>query len=47
MEEWGAFIVDSVVLSLVQGHEIKPDDFNTDEPPGIYLTNAGLKNVFP
>lgn len=43
MEEWRAFIVDSVVLSLVQGHEIKPDDFNTDEPPGIYLTNNGLK----
>lgn len=43
MEEWRAFIVDSVVLSLVQGHEIKPDDFNTDESPGIYLTNNGLK----
>lgn len=27
MEEWRAVIVDSVVLSIIQGHEIKSDDF--------------------
>lgn len=31
MEEWRAVIVDSVVLSLIQGNEISPDDFYTDK----------------
>lgn len=43
MEEWRAVIVDSVVLSMIQGNEIKPEDFQSEEAPGIYLTNEGLK----
>ena len=44
MEEWRPVIVDSVVMSLVNGHEIKKNHFRTDnEMPGIYLTNEGMK----
>ena len=44
MEEWRAVMVDSMVLSMIQGHEIKIDDFEKDENwTGIYLTNDALK----
>lgn len=44
MEEWRPVIVDSVVMSLVNGHEIRKDHFRTDnEMPGIFLTNEGMK----
>ena len=40
MEEWRAVIVDSVVLSLIQGHEIPIDGFQDDhETGGILLMN--------
>lgn len=40
MEEWRAVIVDSVVLSLIQGHEIPSDGFQDDhETGGILLMN--------
>lgn len=40
MEEWRAVIVDSVVLSLIQGHEISIDGFQDDhETGGILLMN--------
>ena len=43
MEEWRAVLIDSLVLSLVQHHEIKPEHF---APPseggeGIFLTREG------
>ena len=44
MEEWRAVIVDSVALSLVNGHEIHKEDFYFDmETPGCFLTRNGLK----
>lgn len=44
MEEWRAVIVDSTVMSMINGHEIHKDDFmiDTDEP-GCFLTRNGLK----
>lgn len=46
IEEWRAVIIDSMVMSLVNGHEIGLEHFsgNLDEP-GIYLTREGL-NIF-
>ena len=44
MEEWRAVIVDSVVLSLIQGHEISIEHFFKDEETGgVYLTQEGMK----
>ncbi len=44
MEEWRPVIVDSTVLSMVQGNEICLDDFVTDnEATGVYLTNDALR----
>ncbi len=43
MEEWRAVIVDSVVMSLVNGHEIHKEQFMHDiDSPGYYLTREGL-----
>lgn len=38
MEEWRAVIVDAVVMSMINGHEIHKEDFemNTDKP-GCYI----------
>ena len=43
MEEWRAVIVDSLVMSLVNGHEIKSEHFmkSTDDS-GVYLTKEGM-----
>ena len=43
MEEWRAVLIDSMVLSLVNHHEIKPEHFKKrdDGEPGIYLTRDG------
>lgn len=44
MEEWRAIIVDSVVMSLVNGHEIFTSHFTHDmDEPGYYLTSEGMK----
>ena len=44
MEEWRATIVDSVAMSLVNGHEIQKDHFIFDfEDPGCYLTKDGMR----
>ena len=44
MEEWRAVVVDSLVLSLVQGHEVKPEQFETDEDTGgVYLTSDAMR----
>ncbi len=43
MEEWRPVIVDSTVMSLVNGHEISIDDFYQDiEHPGVFLTKDGM-----
>lgn len=47
IEEWRAVIVDSMVLSLINGHEILKDHFIHDyESGGIYLTDEGSKIFF-
>lgn len=39
MEEWRAVLIDSLVLSLVEHHEVKISDFlNYDEEQGIYMS---------
>ncbi|MCM1326305.1 MAG: CRISPR-associated endonuclease Cas1 [Bacteroidales bacterium] len=44
MEEWRAVIVDSTVMSIINGHEIHKEDFLTNiDEPGCYLTRSGLK----
>ena len=44
MEEWRAVIVDSVVMSLVQGNEINQEHFIKDEETGaVYLTTTGIR----
>ena len=44
MEEWRAIIVDSTVMSMINGHEISLDDFTTRlDQPGIYIQKNGLK----
>jgi CRISPR-associated protein Cas1 len=44
MEEWRAVIVDSTVMSLVNGNEIFPEHFYTEgEEGGTYLTKEGIK----
>lgn len=44
MEEWRSIIVDSTVMSMINGHEIALDDFTTRlDEPGIYLQKKGLK----
>lgn len=44
MEEWRAVIVDSTVMSMINGHEIQKDDFMTDiDEPGCFLTRNGIK----
>lgn len=43
MEEWRAVIVDTTVMSMINGHEVSKDEFfkNVDEP-GCYLTKEAL-----
>lgn len=44
MEEWRAVIVDSTVMSMINGHEIHKEDFMIDiDEPGCFLTRNGLK----
>lgn len=44
MEEWRPVIVDSMVMSLVNGHEMKLEHFYTDmDQPGIFITKDGMK----
>ena len=44
MEEWRPIIVDSVVMSMVNGHEISLADFERNAAePGVYFTKEGLK----
>lgn len=44
MEEWRPVLVDSTVMSMIQGNEISIDDFETDENhEGVYINNIALK----
>ncbi len=44
MEEWRAVLVDSTVLSMLNGHELTADDFYTGtEQPGVFLEKEGFK----
>ncbi len=44
LEEWRAVLVDSTVMSLINGHEIHKEDFDLDlETGGYYLKKNGLK----
>jgi CRISPR-associated protein Cas1 len=44
MEEWRAVIVDSVVMSLINGHEIAAKNFYFDEETkGVFFDKKGLK----
>lgn len=45
MEEWRAVIVDSLAMSLLNGHELRMEHFykGEEENPGIYLTKEGFK----
>lgn len=43
MEEWRAVIVDSTVMSMINGHEIEKDEFYIDvDEPGCYLSRPAL-----
>lgn len=44
MEEWRPIIVDSVVMSMVNGHEISVDQFHIEKDDGIYMSHEGMKN---
>ena len=44
LEEWRAIIVDSTVMSLIQGHEIQIDMFTRDEETGgVLISNQGIR----
>ena len=44
MEEWRAVIVDSTAMGMINGHEIKKEDFILDaEEPGCFLTRDGIR----
>lgn len=44
IEEWRATIIDSMVMSMINGHEIFIDDFYHDiDMPGFYLNKSGMK----
>ncbi len=46
MEGWRATLVDTTVMSLINGHEISLDEFEVDyENGGCYISREGL-NVF-
>lgn len=44
MEEWRAVIVDAVVMSLINGHEILPEHFYTEsDREGVFLNKEGIR----
>ena len=46
MEEWRATLVDSVVIGLIQGHEVKIDQFHKDEETGAVLLKPDTMKIF-
>jgi len=46
MEEWRAVIVDAVMMSLVNGHEIGTEHFHSAEnSAGVFIEQAGLRII--
>lgn len=44
MEEWRAVLIDSAVLSMLNGHELVPDDFYTPEGEmGVFLDKEAFR----
>ena len=45
LEEWRAVLIDSMAMSLINGHELTQDAFRMgdEEHPGCYLVKDGLK----
>ncbi len=44
MEEWRAVIVDSVAMGMINGNELRQDDFCQEEgSKAVYLTNSGRR----
>lgn len=44
MEEWRAVLIDSTVLSMINGHEVSRDEFYIDpEQPGVFLNRDLFK----
>ena len=43
MEEWRPVIVDSLVMSLINGHEILKEHFNITDEGGVYLKHEAHK----
>ena len=44
MEEWRAVLIDATVLSIVNGHEIKREEFYSDPgQSGVFLTEQAFK----
>lgn len=45
MEEWRAVLIDSTVLSMLNGHELDREDFYTNtEQPGVFLAKDGFRS---
>jgi len=44
LEEWRAVIVDSCVLSMIQGHEVDVEDFEKDDNGGIILKKGARQH---
>lgn len=43
IEEWRAVLVDSTVMSIINGNEVTLDDFTVAENGGVFLSNALLR----
>ena len=44
MEEWRAVLIDATALSILNGHELKREDFYTNiDEPGVFLTKEAFK----
>lgn len=46
LEEWRAVLVDSTIMSLVQGHEISIDEFSVNEKTGgVIISESGVRKL--
>lgn len=43
MEEWRAVLIDSLVMSMINGHEIQKEEFYTEiDEPGVFMRKEAL-----
>ena len=42
MEEWRAVLIDSTVMSMINGHEAHIDEFYSDDGEGVYISKQAL-----